>query len=212
MLWLIAHAQGWKKVGRDVPHGWHCCCTASRCSRHAHCRSARSDALQEAGTHAQAAGGLTDCLPGAAAAVHRGARVGGGQPQQHLFPALAHAACQPPPSCTLPPPASCFPCGVPTQLLSPSRCPPTPRQVRTSSAVFEDFGFGPGVRPALAGFLLFQQLIGPADEVRAGGGRLGCVQMRQGRMGTACTTAATREAASPMACPTLRPAGAGPAV
>jgi len=38
--------------------------------------------------------------------------------------------------------------------------------VRTSSAVFVDFGFPPGVRPALAGFLLFQQLIGPVDEVR----------------------------------------------
>ncbi|KAI7842551.1 hypothetical protein COHA_003788 [Chlorella ohadii] len=37
--------------------------------------------------------------------------------------------------------------------------------VRTSSAVFVDFGFPPGVRPALAGFLLFQQLIGPVDEV-----------------------------------------------
>jgi STE24 endopeptidase len=37
--------------------------------------------------------------------------------------------------------------------------------VRTSSGVFEDFGFPPGVRPALAGFLLFQQLIGPVDEV-----------------------------------------------
>lgn len=93
------------------------------------------------------------------------------------------AACQPPPSCTLPPPASCFPCGVPTQLLSPSPCPPTSRQVRTSSAVFEDFGFGPGVRPALAGFLLFQQLIGPADEVRAGGGWLGLVADAAGMHG-----------------------------
>lgn len=40
--------------------------------------------------------------------------------------------------------------------------------VRTSSGVYEDFGFEGGVRPALAGFLLFQQLIGPVDEVRRG--------------------------------------------
>lgn len=37
--------------------------------------------------------------------------------------------------------------------------------VRTSSSVFADYGFEAGVRPALAGFLLFQQLIGPVDEV-----------------------------------------------
>ena len=45
--------------------------------------------------------------------------------------------------------------------------------VRTSSSVFADYGFEAGVRPALAGFLLFQQLIGPVDEVRRGVG-LGC--------------------------------------
>ena len=34
-------------------------------------------------------------------------------------------------------------------------------QVRSSPSVFESFGFPPGVTPALAGFILFQQLIGP---------------------------------------------------
>ena len=53
--------------------------------------------------------------------------------------------------------------------------------VRTSSAVFVDFGFPPGVRPALAGFLLFQQLIGPVDEARQRAWRCRCMWCRLGR-------------------------------
>jgi hypothetical protein len=37
--------------------------------------------------------------------------------------------------------------------------------VRSTPALFASFGFAAGEQPALAGFLLFQNIIGPLDEV-----------------------------------------------
>lgn len=150
-------------------------------------------------------------------------------------PARPGSPAEPPVATQLPAAArrpACLACMRPVPARRPNYC----LQVRNTPGVYESFRFPTGVRPALAGFLLFQQIIGPVDEVRpawwlpaAGGWRLGappagraegqpggvlcwCAGRGAGPLATCLPFRRPTRPPPPAARPPRLPAGAGPAV